>query len=146
MPSKIRRVGGKGPPRTTVVRAHRGKLSWRQQDKETRARNQKILKAELAQKLEDVFKSEVVLEHKFHPERRWRFDLAVPEYHVAIEINGGVWQYGRHNRASGYLKDMEKLNAASLLGWTVVQYTWEDVEAGKPLQELTTYAKLFEEE
>ncbi len=66
---------------------------------------------------------ECVKEYKFHPERKWRFDFAIPKYKIAIEIDGGVWQYGRHNRASGYIKDMEKMNAAASAGWLVLHFT-----------------------
>ena len=34
-------------------------------------------------------------------------------------VNGGVWKRGRHNRGTGYIKDLEKLNAAQILGWIV---------------------------
>ena len=60
-----------------------------------------------------------VLEHKFHPERRWRFDLAWIDAKVALEIEGGVWIQGRHNRGKGFIADIEKYNAATALGWTL---------------------------
>lgn len=63
------------------------------------------------------------MEHKFHPTRKWRFDYAFPSLRVAVEIDGGVWTYGRHNRASGYLKDLEKFNEAAAEGWTVLKFT-----------------------
>lgn len=62
-------------------------------------------------------------EHRFHPRRMWRFDYAILDLKVAIEIDGGVWTYGRHNRASGYIGDMEKFNAAASLGWVVLKFT-----------------------
>lgn len=55
--------------------------------------------------------------------RRWRFDYAFPSVRVAVEIDGGVWINGRHNRPSGYLRDMEKFNAAASLGWLVQHFT-----------------------
>lgn len=66
---------------------------------------------------------ECVKEYKFHPDRRWRFDFAIPEYKIAIEIDGGVWTYGRHNRAQGYIADMAKFNEAAALGWVVLKFT-----------------------
>ena len=63
-----------------------------------------------------------VREYRFHPKRRWRFDFAWVEAKVALEFNGGVFKYGRHNRALGYLGDLEKLNTAQSLGWRVFQY------------------------
>lgn len=66
---------------------------------------------------------ECVKEYKFHPVRKWRFDYAIPKYKIAIEIDGGVWNYGRHNRATGYMADMEKFNAAASFGWVVLKFT-----------------------
>ena len=69
---------------------------------------------------------EVVKEHMFHYTRQWRFDYAIPELKVAIEIDGGVWECGRHNRPQGYINDMEKLNNAAALGWLVLRFTTHD--------------------
>jgi very-short-patch-repair endonuclease len=62
-------------------------------------------------------------EFRFHPERKWRFDLAWPAAKVALEIDGAVWSGGRHTRGSGWLKDTEKLNAAACLGWRMLRCT-----------------------
>ena len=69
---------------------------------------------------------EVVKEHLFHPARKWRFDYAMPKYKVAVEIDGAVWTIGRHNRPSGYINDMEKLNTAASMGWLVLRFTTDD--------------------
>lgn len=66
---------------------------------------------------------ELIYEYRFHPKRRWRFDLAIPEHKIAIEIEGGAWSNGRHTRGKGFIKDMEKYNAATVLGWKVLRYT-----------------------
>lgn len=66
---------------------------------------------------------EWVAEHRFHPVRRWRFDFACPALRVAVEIDGGVWTMGRHNRPSGYVRDMDKFNAAARMGWVVLKFT-----------------------
>jgi len=63
--------------------------------------------------------------------RRWRFDYAIPDKKIAIEIEGGVWISGRHNRASGFLKDMEKYNTATILGWRVLRFTPEEFANGE---------------
>lgn len=67
--------------------------------------------------------AEVVREHRFHATRLWRFDYAVPAYKIALEVEGGVWTGGRHTSPKGFLADMEKYNAAALLGWVVVRTT-----------------------
>lgn len=56
-------------------------------------------------------------------ERRWRFDHAIPEHKIAIEVEGGIWTGGRHTRGAGYIKDMEKYNRATVEGWRVLRYT-----------------------
>lgn len=62
-------------------------------------------------------------EYRFAPPRRWRFDYAWPDAKVALEVEGGVWIRGRHTRGSGFLKDMEKYNAAAVRGWRVLRCT-----------------------
>lgn len=66
---------------------------------------------------------ELTREYRFHPTRKWRFDFALPEQKMAIEVDGGTRQGGRHNRAEGYAKDAEKLNSATALGWTVFRFS-----------------------
>lgn len=65
----------------------------------------------------------LVREHRFAPPRRWRFDFAHPASRVAVELEGGVWNRGRHNRPLGFIADCEKYSAAALAGWTVVRLT-----------------------
>jgi very-short-patch-repair endonuclease len=61
-------------------------------------------------------------EFKFDKKRRWRFDFAYPKHKIAIEIEGGIWTGGRHTRATGFIKDCEKYNRATILGWRVLRY------------------------
>jgi hypothetical protein len=78
-------------------------------------------------------KVEVVKEHLFHPSRKWRFDYAIPEHKIALEVEGGVWTRGRHTRPQGFLGDVEKYNAATLLGWRVFRVTPDDLYRTKTL-------------
>ena len=64
---------------------------------------------------------EVVKEYPFHDKRKWRFDYAVPEWKIALEVEGGVHTGGRHIRPKGFLGDMEKYNAGAVLGWRVLR-------------------------
>ena len=80
-----------------------------------------------------------VREHKFHPVRRWRFDLAFLENKLAIEIEGGVWIRGRHTRGSGFISDIDKYNNAVLLSWKVLRFTPNDVKVGKALQVINSF-------
>jgi len=56
-------------------------------------------------------------EYVFHPDRKWRFDIAFPDFLLYIEVQGGIWIAGGHNRGAQMLKDWEKYNAATELGW-----------------------------
>lgn len=60
-------------------------------------------------------------EFRFHPTRRWRADYAHLESRTLIEVEGGVWVGGRHNRATGFVADAEKYFEAALGGWRVVR-------------------------
>lgn len=63
----------------------------------------------------------------FSPTRKFRFDLAWPDHKVAMEIEGGVWMNGGHNRGKGFTKDIEKYNHAAELGWTVLRCVPDDL-------------------
>ena len=76
---------------------------------------------------------EPVTEYRFHATRRWRFDYAWPNWHVALEVDGGTWVAGRHSRGAGYERDCEKLNTATLLGWRVLRFTTAMVRDGRAL-------------
>lgn len=62
-------------------------------------------------------------EYRFHPVRRWRFDYAWEAAQLAVEIEGGTWQGGRHSRGAGYEQDAEKQNTALSMGWRLLRYT-----------------------
>lgn len=66
---------------------------------------------------------ECVRELLFHPSRKWRFDYAIPDHRIALEVEGGVWTRGRHTRPQGFLGDIDKYNQATLLGWRVFRTT-----------------------
>ncbi len=71
-----------------------------------------------------------VLEHRFHPTRRWRFDLAVmgPPVLVAVEIEGGVWVRGAHVRGAHFRQDIEKYAEAACLGWRVIRVSLQTTD------------------
>lgn len=79
--------------------------------------------------LEQVFRglklATPVAEHRFHPTRKWLFDYAWPEEKVALEVEGGIWRKGggAHSRPANIMRDIEKYNAATVLGWRVIRCT-----------------------
>ena len=71
-----------------------------------------------------------ILEHRFHPKRRWRFDLAWIDKKLAVEVDGGTWTNGRHVRGKGYQNDCIKYGAAMELGWNIYRCTGDMVKKG----------------
>ena len=68
-------------------------------------------------------------EYRFDPKRRWRSDFAHLPSRTLIEIEGGIWIQGRHNRAAGFLADLEKYFHAWLSGWSVVRLAGDHITA-----------------
>jgi len=75
-----------------------------------------------------------VLEHRFHPTRRWRMDYAWPDHRLALECDGGGWNNGRHSRTPGMEADAEKLAEATILGWRVLRCTPRQIKSGQAVQ------------
>ena len=60
------------------------------------------------------------------------------EQKVAVEIEGGLWQMGRHNRPRGYQNDLCKYNAAEVMGWHVLRYSPQQVKTWTAAAEIAT--------
>jgi very-short-patch-repair endonuclease len=68
-----------------------------------------------------------VREYVFAPPRKWRFDFAFVDEKLAVEIEGGIWIKGAHNRGAHFESDTEKYNEAAILGWRVLRVSTEQV-------------------
>lgn len=81
----------------------------------------------------------------FHPTRKWRFDFAFPHLHppLAIEVEGGTWAKSRHTTGRGFEKDLEKYNAAALLGWRVLRFTGDQVRDGRAIAVIVEALKVW---
>jgi len=81
---------------------------------------------------------EPVREHRFAKAqgRRWRFDLAWPDYHLAAEAEGATWVQGRHSSGAGFAADCLKYNEAAILGWAVLRFTRNQIESGLAVETL----------
>jgi len=75
-------------------------------------------------------------EYQFDLDRKWRFDFIIlPENlserpSLAVEIEGGVWNGGRHTTGKGFESDCRKYNRAAILGWRVLRFSTGMVESG----------------
>jgi len=76
----------------------------------------------------DKAKLEYQTEYKFIKDRRFRFDIALPKYQIAIEFEGGIFAQGRHTRPLGYANDCKKYNLATMHGWKLLRYTPMDAK------------------
>lgn len=63
--------------------------------------------------------------------RKWAFDFAWPDRGIALEVEGGEFVGGRHQRGGEMTKDAEKYNAAALLGWRVFRVTTTMMKTGE---------------
>jgi hypothetical protein len=71
--------------------------------------------------------------------KRYRLDFAHPLSRIGIEIQGGVYNRGRHVTGSGYERDCRKYNLAFTSGWTIYlltatmakDSTWHELIAGQ---------------
>lgn len=91
-------------------------------------RKQTVVKRIEARPLKEIklilqlLKIDFVAEYKFHETRKWRFDIAIPSMKVAIEYEGIMSRKSRHTTITGYSKDCDKYNAATIAGWRVLRY------------------------
>jgi len=74
-----------------------------------------------------------VRQFKAVPDRRFRFDFAWPKDKLLVEVQGGGWVRGRHNRPAGQDNDYEKHNLATLLGYRVILVTGKQIREGDAL-------------
>lgn len=82
-------------------------------------------------------------QHVFHETRRWKFDFAWPDVTskrmedcldpIAVEVEGGTWIGGRHNRGKAFEQDCEKYAEALIRGWRVLRVTTDMVYDGRAI-------------
>jgi hypothetical protein len=77
-------------------------------------------------------------EVRFHPKRRWRFDMAWRDRLIAVEYQGGVFnRQASHSSIGGLTRDYEKFTEASLAGWRLILVTAVTVESGAAIEWIT---------
>jgi very-short-patch-repair endonuclease len=84
-------------------------------------------------------------EFRWHPSRQFRADYCWPEPMLILEVDGGVFgkgkpcplckrrQGGAHSSIKDILRDMERANAAAMLGWRFLRVTPDQMNDGTAL-------------
>lgn len=72
-------------------------------------------------------------EYKAIEGRRFRWDFAIEHLKILLEVQGGIWVKGGHSSGSGIERDTEKLNLATVRGWSVLQVVRKQIEDGRAL-------------
>src|SRR5260370_30891857 len=67
-----------------------------------------------------------IREFQFDLNRKWRADFFINP-NLLIEVEGGIWSFGRHTRGQGFLNDLEKYNRSVELGFCLLRYCTQDV-------------------
>lgn len=91
--------------------------------------------AKLARELKTL-KIDFEQEFEFHQVRKWRADFHLVGKKILVEVEGGIWSGGRHTRGKGYIGDMEKYNAATMMGYQVIRFSTEQVKSGLAIQQI----------
>lgn len=79
---------------------------------------------------------EPIPEYLFKEGRRWAFDWLFIDgwLRIVLEIEGVSPQGTRHQRIGGFIKDLEKYNEATIMGYRVIRCTPRQVENGEAFE------------
>lgn len=88
------------------------------------------------------------MEYKFCEWRSWRADIAWPELHLLLEVEGGTKNAARsrHTTSVGYDEDCVKYSTASILGYRLIRCTGRMVVDGEGLTMLLYSLGLIDRE
>ncbi len=89
-------------------------------------------------------------------DRKWQWDFCWPERMIAVEVQGGLYRRsgakkcracgqtptGAHNTAKGYNRDVEKLNAAMILGYRFIIVTSDTLKSGQAVRDIAALFRL----
>lgn len=70
-----------------------------------------------------ILKIHFETEYRFHPTRKFRFDIVLENEKIAIEYEGINSEKSRHTNIEGYTNDCRKYNLAQSMGWKVLRFT-----------------------
>lgn len=65
-----------------------------------------------------------IREYLIAPPRRWRSDFLICNHSLLLEVDGVLYRgAGRHQTATGFQGDCEKMNVATQLGFRILRFT-----------------------
>ena len=64
----------------------------------------------------------VIPEYQFNPKRKWKADYFIPTLRLLIEQEGGIYTGQAHGSITGILRDIEKYNSATVLGFSILRF------------------------
>lgn len=67
------------------------------------------------------------------PGRKFRVDFFFMDARLAIEVEGGTWINGAHNRGKHFESDTYKYNELTLLGISLLRFTTNMISSGEAL-------------
>ncbi len=88
------------------------------------------LEALLLWQIRDAGLPEPHTQYQFHGTRKWKADVAFPQFRVICEVNGGTHQHMAHSTGTGIHRDYEKQNAAQLMGYRYFEFDRQMIEDG----------------
>lgn len=79
------------------------------------------------------------------PGKKFKCDFCWPDYHLIVEIQGGVFNGGRHGRGAGISNDYQRHNLISIQGWRMLYFT-PDVLKRDPAKCIAQVRAIIEQE
>ena len=79
---------------------------------------------------------EIIAEFKFCKTRRFKSDYYIPELKLLIEKEGGIYTGKAHGSITGILRDIEKYNLATILGYKILRYQPKDLMSYKTIEDI----------
>lgn len=82
-------------------------------------------------------------EYRFDEVRRFRLDFALPAMKLGVEVDGGIFRPhgGAHSGPVAILRDMEKHNLLTLMGWSCFRFTPALVKSGIAIEMVKQWLK-----
>jgi len=104
------------------------------------------LETSLAHQIKAYGLPDPVREYKFCPTRKWRLDFYWEKYKLAVEVEGGVWTNGGHNRGAGFVNNLEKYNQLTMDGIKLLRFHCDTIKNGEAILLLEKFFKNYKGE